>query len=502
MLQPHSITASMLYNLVSCEHRLFLDMFGDASQCDEPNAFIQLLWEKGTLFEHAVIQKLETPFLDLSSYRAEEKERRTREAIEQGVPLIYSGRLSIDNLLGEPDLIRMEGRGYVAGDIKSGSGEEGEEDQGKLKKTYAVQLGLYTDILERLETSAGRWGFIWDIDAKEVRYEFSKPQGSRTPQTWWELYDAFRQRAEEILDRAHTTQPAYSSGICKLCQWYRPCLLDLQRQKDLTLLPELGRAKRDALSTHFSTIQSFAVSDLESLIHGKKTRIPGLGLGTLQKLHARAQLVSSGAKARPYLRQSIDLPVSESEVFFDIEVDPLRDHTYLHGFIERRQQDCSTEQYIAYFAEQPTPEAEQMAFAQAIVYLQQHAHSTVYYYSKYERTIYRKLQVKYPDVCSAEEIEMLFSQERAIDLYFDVVLKATEWPTRDYSIKTLAKYLGFLWRDTHPSGAASIEWFHRWVESGDQVIRQRILDYNEDDCIATRVLLDGIRRLPVHPATP
>lgn len=31
--------------------------------------------------------------------------------------------------------------------------------------------------------------------------------------------------------------------------------------------------------------------------------------------------------------------------------------------------------------------------------------------------------------------------------------KATEWPTRDYSIKTLARHLGFAWRDAHPSGA-------------------------------------------------
>lgn len=107
-------------------------------------------------------------------------------------------------------------------------------------------------------------------------------------------------------------------------------------------------------------------------------------------------------------------------------------------------------------------------------------------------------QAKYPDVCTAEEIEALFNPERAIDLYFDVVLKAPEWPTRDYSIKSLAKYLGFIWRNTYPSGAGSIEWFHRWVESGDQEIKQRILDYNEDDCRATRVLIDGIRRLRVR----
>jgi uncharacterized protein len=488
----------MLYNLVSCEHRLFLDTFGDLSQRDEPNAFIQLLWEKGMLFEQDVIQKLDTPFLDLSRYRGNEKESRTREAIEQQVPLIYSGRLSVENLLGEPDLLRKEDAGYVAGDIKSGSGEDGNEDLGKLKKSYAVQLGLYTDILERLQLSAGRWGFIWDIHGKEVRYDFSLPQGPRTPQTWWDLYDTFRQRATDILEQSHPTRAAYSSGICKLCHWYRPCLLDLQKQHDLTLLPELGRSKRDVLIAHFSTIQDFAVSNLETLVDGKKTSLPGIGLGTLHKLHARAQLVSAGDQARPYLRKAIDLPLHDVEVFFDIEVDPLREHTYLHGFIERHHQNSATERYITFFADQPTAEAERTAFAQAIAYLQQHASSKVYYYSKYERTIYRKLQTTYPDVCSAEDIEAIFSPERAIDLYFDVVLKATEWPTRDYSLKTLAKYLGFIWRDTHPSGAASIEWFHRWVESADPTIKQRILDYNEDDCIATRVLLDGIRRLPVR----
>jgi predicted RecB family nuclease len=33
-------------------------------------------------------------------------------------------------------------------------------------------------------------------------------------------------------------------------------------------------------------------------------------------------------------------------------------------------------------------------------------------------------------------------------------------------------------------GAASIEWFDRWIKTGDPAIRQRILDYNEDDCRA------------------
>ena len=93
--------------------------------------------------------------------------------------------------------------------------------------------------------------------------------------------------------------------------------------------------------------------------------------------------------------------------------------------------------------------------------------------------------------------EDLFSSPRTVDLYFDVVLKATEWPTRDYSLKTFAKHLGFAWRDTHPSGAASIEWFDRWVTTRDASVVSVFSTITRTTIAATRVLLDGIRAVPV-----
>ncbi len=84
------------------------------------------------------------------------------------------------------------------------------------------------------------------------------------------------------------------------------------------------------------------------------------------------------------------------------------------------------------------------------------------------------------------------------DLPFDTPAHTGEdigRPTRDHSIKTLATFLGFKWRDTNPSGVASIEWYARWCKTRDPAIKQQILEYNEDDCRATRVLLDGIRAM-------
>jgi len=53
--------------------------------------------------------------------------------------------------------------------------------------------------------------------------------------------------------------------------------------------------------------------------------------------------------------------------------------------------------------------------------------------------------------------------------------------------------------EADPSGAASIEWFDRWIKTRDPKIKQRILDYNEDDCVAMRVSLDAMRTMPVRP---
>jgi predicted RecB family nuclease len=487
------VTASMLYDLVTCPHRVTMDLYGDPAKRDEANAFVQLLWEKGSLYEREVIAALSLPFLDLSEYAGDEKEYPTQEAMQRGEPLIYSGRIQDSGLLGDPDLLRKETGGYVVGDIKSGAGEEGQEDDAKPKLHYGVQLALYTDILERKGLSAGRRAFVWDIHGREVPYDFEALYGQRNPRSLWQDYQECLTEARAIIADKNQTRAAYSSA-CKLCHWYSACIDELKAADDLTLIPELGRSRRDAMLTHVSSVAGFAACNLAAFMNGKKTVFAGIGPDSLGKFHTRARLLST-KNAKPILKAPIRLPVTDCELFFDIEVDPMRDICYLHGFVERNDRDNGSEKFVAFFAEECTPDSEKTAFADAWNYMRTKRPCAIYYYSKYERTIYRKLQEKYPDVCSAKDIEDLFDPVQAVDLYYDVVLKATEWPAWDFSLKTLAKYLGFAWRDTHPSGAASIEWFDRWINTGDRAIRQRIFDYNEDDCRATRVLLDAIRAM-------
>jgi predicted RecB family nuclease len=138
------------------------------------------------------------------------------------------------------------------------------------------------------------------------------------------------------------------------------------------------------------------------------------------------------------------------------------------------------------------------AFAAAMVVFRRYSAAVVVHYSRYERTEYRRLAGKYPDVAAHEEIDALFAPPRAFDLYSDAVRSGSEWPTHDFSIKSLARHCGFSWRDADPSGASSIQWFDQWAKTGEPGLRQRLLDYNEDDCRAMRVVWDCMRKLPVR----
>ena len=489
------ITASQIRDYVACPHRITMDAFGNPADRDEPNSFVEMLWENGIEHEAAVAASLGIT-ADMSAVSLADRERETRAAMARGEPLIYRGHLTVAGLVGEPDLLEKRGSGYIAGDIKSGGGLEGEDEdggKGRIKKDYAYQVAHYENILQQSGLSDGsRESFIIDRDALRVPYPLMEPQGVRTPQTWWDGYLAVLAEVEAILAKSNTSKPAMAAP-CKLCHWYSACRRDLIAAADLTLVCELGRTKRDAMCVALPTIHALATCDPDEFVRGKKTDFPSVSPDSLRKYHARAKLlVTPGAK--PYIREPIHLPIMAKECFFDVEDDPVRgSFLYLCGFVERLYGRPETAVFLPQFADGFDAASEEGVFRRSWAYLlERSVDSAIYYYSKYERTTLRRMAQRYPSVCTVEQVNDLFGLPNVIDLYTDVV-KKTEWPTYDKSIKTLAKYLGFSWRDSHPSGAASIQWFHEWTEKRDPAVKTRILEYNHDDCLATGILVDGIR---------
>jgi uncharacterized protein len=58
-------------------------------------------------------------------------------------------------------------------------------------------------------------------------------------------------------------------------------------------------------------------------------------------------------------------------------------------------------------------------------------------------------------------------------------------PVESYSLKHLARWLGFEWRDPGITGSQCVCLYDQWLKTGDRSLLDVILRYNEDDCYAT-----------------
>lgn len=498
---PDHITASVLYDYVTCPHKVWRDRNGPQDEKNlEPNPFVQLLWDRGIYHEKEVVAGL-GDFVNISGGNIQDRIRRTKEAIEARAPLIYQGELEVDNLRGVPDLLELQSDGtYIPIDIKSGMGREGMDEEsdelGKLKKHYALQLALYVDVLIRQGYAIKRQGIVLDKDGTRVLYDLDQPQGARNRVTWWELYQQTVPVVSQLASNQEQNLPAMT-GACKLCPWYKSCKTWANINDDPTTIFYVGRAVRDVLAQDLFITKGEELLNLD--IPGEiakkksdKTYLKGIGELTLEKAVRRSKI--NHITKQPVIYDRIDLPDVPTEIFFDIEDDPTQELVYLHGVYVR--QVGSPEEYKSFVAKTPDDEGERQAWLKFWEYIRslRPGSFSVYYYSHHEKTIYKRLQQKYPDVITEDELKAFFDPVQAIDLY-KVVSQKSDWPLPSYSIKELATFCGFSWRDKTPSGALSIQWYNEYLKTQDQTKLQRILDYNEDDCKATMVLKDKLQEL-------
>ena len=103
-----------------------------------------------------------------------------------------------------------------------------------------------------------------------------------------------------------------------------------------------------------------------------------------------------------------------------------------------------------------------------------------------------------PGIPTSEELEAFIASDHWVDLSI-AVKNQLVWPTLDLSLKSVAKWARHSWRDTDASGDSSTVWHYEAVHGETEEIRdaarQRLLDYNEDDVIATWVLREWLSKL-------
>lgn len=384
------ITASMLYDYIQCPHRVWRDVHGPQSERNpESNPFVELLWDRGVQHEAEVLKSM-GDLLDLSDGSYADRFTKTVAAMQAGVPLIYQGVLMHADLLGIPDLLkRLPDGQYVPLDVKSGmalegstSDEEGDEEEGKPKPHYVVQLCLYVEVLRRLGFATQNRAIVIDIHHKHVEYDLDSPRGKRTPQTWWDFYQEVKEEVTALLRNSKQNKPAMSSA-CKMCPWYASCKAWCKNQDDPTCLSGVGRSKRDILfqDLQITSMEDLVRVDIQDLLQRKKKDkkfLHGMAEKTLGVIVRRATIMK--VIKQPVAYRPIVFPSVSNELYFDIEDDPTREFVYLHGVYQRSP---SGERFYPFVAQGDGDQAEEQAWREFWQYIQALPQDdyAVYYYS-------------------------------------------------------------------------------------------------------------------------
>lgn len=293
-------------------------------------------------------------------------------------------------------------------------------------------------------------------------------------------------------------------GECRRCAWWPVCKADLESVRDISLIFAGG----DVEVLHNVGVRT--VDDLAHLAPDVAASLPLTGVAPrTARIRARAWL-----DGWPLVRRSSEVSVRRADLELDVDMESfLEDGAYLWGTyltgpgVQPLGLDGG---YRAFVSWNPLPDRDEgRAFADFWGYLRELrtlAANTgrtfaAYCYSRSaEERWLRSTPVRYPDVPgmpTAAEISAFCASEEWVDIYQEI--RDQFIVPGSMKLKALAPLAGFHWRDPEPGGENSMAWYRAAVGPGpilatgplepvDRAMATRILEYNEDDVLATLAL--------------
>ena len=475
------------------------------------------------------VSAIKIPACDRSERSKRRREILTVGAVKAGVQVIWNARLPfVNGRIGEPDAIigglpvdvkhhrSLDGKAAekpqrvaTLDTLSLDSAEDTLMGEGTPSKSDSLQLAHYIRMMEDLgllADDAPRWGGIIGKELTVVWRPLDVPQfqGRKSALA---LYDESYETVRNVADAAVTNPeggalvPPVWKAECKECPWRTICHDELLENDHVSLLPGVTTTRVGKyLDLGIVTRRQLARATFENMDSRTSQDIDQARVSVVNKVHR--------ARGKDF----ISVPRAAFEL--DIDIEDSNGLCYLIGVSDtwRRKENGTLKQrtdFHAFVDWTRTEEGEARIFAEFWAYLTAADAKAAanrwgfkaYHYTDHETRYFRHLATKHegkPGIPTMVELDEFLTSSKWVDLH---KILATEliWPTENHQLKTLARHIGFDWRDEAPGGANSMAWFAQATESDDPEIRdaaqKRILEYYEDDVLATLALREWLDRV-------
>ncbi|MBI2484541.1 TM0106 family RecB-like putative nuclease [Candidatus Uhrbacteria bacterium] len=423
---------------------------------------LQTLHTEGLLPEvkRRVMERAKIEGEEVEEEDVDEAAVKTVRLMEQGVAGIFRGALVHGHFAARPDvLVRVQGRSrfgdyyYVAGDIRRAR---------KLERNSMLAAAFYADVLLLLQGAKPTSGYQMTPEGHVRSFPLAPFEKE---------YHLSLHHIERILAGEEPSE--FLSSRCKQSPWFPECRRVTEECDALSRINRIWQEESEAITAAgFLSVEVFAKTP-HSLL---RSRVKNVSPERLGFLHQQAQALVSG---RHILLATPELTPGERVIYFDIESDPLRDVEFLFGVLD------PDGAYHGFLARKPA--AEEEAWNAFVEFTRQYPRVPIYHYGWYESDTVRRMADTYH--LSVEERDALLARMRDL---LPVIRTSVIFPLSFYSLKDISAYLGFHYRTPEAAGTNAILWYEDWLAFGDEKKLHALLEYNEDDVRATKLVYDWL----------
>ncbi len=298
----------------------------------------------------------------------------------------------------------------------------------------------------------------------------------------WKLASAL-EAVRGVTDQDSAVPPVILNRHCPLCPFRAECRAKAEADDDLSLLDRMTpKAIR-----RYQKKGIFTVNQLSYLFRPRR-RKRGTGASPAFKLELQALAIRTG---KVYLQTPPAIVRKPVELFLDIEGIPDERFQYLFGLLVRRGDGETMHSLWA-----DTLEDEPRVWGELRALLDADPDAPIIHYGSYEPRAFARMGQRY-----GTDVAMYL--RRLVNLNEDIFGRVY-FPVRSNGLKEIVAFLGASWSAPDASGLQSLVWRHRWEESHDDSLKEKLRRYNQDDCNALVVLYDRLARLggPTTSADP
>ena len=431
----HKITPELVEAYAQCERKAFFLLQGTIE--GSVHEYSQILNERATVNR----QRFEAT-TEIASKAAIDETNDTQH-IPRSDDVIADGDISLKS---EP---------YLAIGTYSVSKEQ------KLRLAFA---GYVANTTARTRPTSGS---IFTLDGQQHRINLTPlyPTITTTVEALRKMIDIQESDPPKLILNAH----------CPLCPFRNHCRQEAEDNDNLSLL---GQMTQKVISK-YEKKGIFTLKQLSYVFNPRRRRKKSVAAISVFNLELQALALRTG---KIYLHETPSIPTNQVELFLDIEGIPDQGFNYLIGLIAVSADTIEAHSFWA-----DTHDNEEAIFRKFLAVAATYGNAPIYHYGSYEPKAFSRIAKNYG--LKTDAVEKRFVNVNTF-IYGKVY-----FPSRSNGLKELGALVGAKWESPDASGLQSMVWRYRWEESHDELLKQKLFRYNQDDCRALKCILDELRNI-------